>query len=1648
MGDSYRIKTELGINKSINVQLDQEFEFLEILSLKIQQTDIYTRSCADYGVLVGRVTANNGFGLPNARVSIFIPIEEIDESNPLITSIYPYKSPNDKNEDGYRYNLLPYTPSYSKHSATGTLPSRSDVLTGGTAVEIYDKYYRFTTKTNDSGDYMIMGVPLGQQTIVMDVDLSDIGEFSLTPQDLIRIGLATEAQVAGNKFRASSDLNSLPQIINLVKNAEISPLWGDPEICDISINRLDFDLRDDANVDIQPTSVFMGSIFSTEDNFRLRSNRILGTELGCRPRDNMGNLCDLVPGPGQILAIRQTIQQDENGNPVLEVYELEQAGNVIDGDGTWIVELPMNLDYFITNEFGEKVISSDTTVGIPSKAKYRFKIKWQQSPGLSQQTRRASFLIPNVREYGWIDSGNDPNYSTNVAAKNKLKSSYYFGLDWNGYVTGFTSSERIQKLNEIIDCQDTFYEFKFNRVYTVSNLIDQYKKGGRGRFIGIKEIDDSSCNSTVNKFPANDGFKNFNLLFFIFSILMQVIQIVSIPLLIVTHVVAFVWNLLIRLKIWISSLIGLLILLNVFLSIKEAIKGFKEKSSAISFAAAATAAAATIVLAPLAIFFTIQSIAAATAAAAFFASAVQYAITAAKWGALLIGLNVIFRLVKSQPIKGFNLPVITYPDCESCECGASEVESENSSSSLGTLASQFSNPSLYYNNLVNTVTQIGISQENSDAVAGSFSSTIGGNNTTNNNNQVYKVMESEPGILATTAGGNEYFTYSKYIPFGERINNFNLRQKYFNGSNRISVSFDTDLNKHYDNTLILIYDAPLDSGTLLTFVDPLLTRDVNATYTGNTGAYVRGISGTPLNPGLSTYNVEYCDPNNQLNNLSVSYLLSTGSTLTNYKFPSDVEYFQVLTGITVSEASKIWNTSTVGSLPNIMNSGTEVILSQKLCLDERCKIFYWDPVTYPEIQIKDLFESFSEKYILILQRGVDPYSPIYNNKYGLGKLFGLANEDDLSITANTRLNIPIQKLPDSTISVQKFNNQNDIFYPSHFFRGNDTEFSAFTTSLVGYYGAYDALNRPQNSSTLNVNGVNCFVSSTTNDSWSSGIDEPAKYTTSEDLSGGAYYFVDGGQEPATTKITYFSSVLLPSLTANPMSITSRLKNVMRTDRLPSSDVLDGSSWDYNPSLLQQNLGFAVYVIDDEGGVIDTSNFSAGADIANPDIVGQYASANVFETLNTCSQTVSLGCYEGFGTDFQVNQDCADKDAVIGGCYRFLKRPLLDIGKDIRNFNEWAYRWRFFYGLCQGVLSQSFVNNWINGALYMYPIQINTIFDSQNKPLPPIFCKDVIYFESDTNNFYYRSSPFNEFTNKFVGKLATQVGSLNDLNLQSPTTIINLGMKDSFYNEIILGDGDTGAYVMNQMNPTSYGDPSDLINLFVISRITDEKFLQRIISGKDNGINQLFSRRDLRVDGDLAQLLSINSELGVIKFSPEFYQIIPNQLGPVEVLGTPSNPVVAVWFSSTTEDLQVKDYLTPGRINFRTNDNSVNYPYPYGIKSQIVPFYQWKLTNQNTIFGSELNDWATNYVDIVQDRYYQSQDRTSLETPNYFRPLTSSVSDLYARGYIFSVDAAGGYSTIGASSGRFIVGAPFHFYFGMVKGNSALDKFKTKYSVDE
>ena len=324
MPETIRLKTQVGVDREINVQLDQDFEQLEILSLKVRSEDVYTRMCADYGIVVGRVVANGGYGVPNVRVSVFVPLTEEDAQNEIIATLYPYTSFSDVNEDGYRYNLLPYSQQHSGHIPTGTFPTRNDVLTNPAVIEVYDKYYKFSVKTNGSGDYMIMGVPIGTHTLVMDCDLSDIGPFSQSPQDLIRMGRANAEQLDGVNFKSSSDLYSLPQIVNINQSVDVNPFWGQPEICQVNIARNDFDLRS-VGINIQPTSVFMGSLVTGIDDEAIEKN--------CKPPRDMGNLCNLSVGPGEIISVRQTIFQDTQGRPILEQGTLPQGGKVIDGDG-------------------------------------------------------------------------------------------------------------------------------------------------------------------------------------------------------------------------------------------------------------------------------------------------------------------------------------------------------------------------------------------------------------------------------------------------------------------------------------------------------------------------------------------------------------------------------------------------------------------------------------------------------------------------------------------------------------------------------------------------------------------------------------------------------------------------------------------------------------------------------------------------------------------------------------------------------------------------------------------------------------------------------------------------------------------------------------------------------------------------------------------------------------------------------------------------------------------------------------------------------------------------------------------------------------------------------------------------------------------
>ena len=424
---SIRIRTTPGGgDTSIGVKVTQEFDTIDFLSLKITQEDAYRNFCSDYGVIAGRVIANDGFGIQNAKISVFIPLSDEDAEDPNISFIYPYSTPLDKNGEGIRYNLLPNKgrlfrvvvlvpegrtpddyyanagvtafgtfkndcfiptspacnwqlapadlgepapPGYNKWMRkvvgsgpkvpVGTFPSKTEMLQSDVLLEVYDKYYRFTTTTNGSGDYMIFGVPLGQTTVHMDVDLSDAGSATLTAQDLINIGFPSSAfkdEGEGNySFKASTNLDELPQLETQNLSVDVVPFWGDLEQCEVGITRLDFNL----SKTISPSALLVFETFTNYGDYRVNknSNGIAGSP-GNATDDKYSNMALM-----QNLGVGvEAIAMNPNGR---DVSPLEYQ------DGKVIFPIPMYEKRKVTNEFGDIVDGDDTNgIGIPTAGKY------------------------------------------------------------------------------------------------------------------------------------------------------------------------------------------------------------------------------------------------------------------------------------------------------------------------------------------------------------------------------------------------------------------------------------------------------------------------------------------------------------------------------------------------------------------------------------------------------------------------------------------------------------------------------------------------------------------------------------------------------------------------------------------------------------------------------------------------------------------------------------------------------------------------------------------------------------------------------------------------------------------------------------------------------------------------------------------------------------------------------------------------------------------------------------------------------------------------------------------------------------------------------------------------------------------------------
>jgi len=1380
----------------------------------------------------------------------------------------------------------------------------------------------------------------------------------------------------------------------------------------------------------------------------------------------------------------------------------------------------------------------------------------------------------NIEEIPQTVTLNFTNYNYQYSL---FQRSYAFSLDWDDY----------PNKNEAIGCQDFFYEFNYNKVYTTAQLIDEYRKGtNRSRFLSIKEILDRSCDSEVNKFPINDGVRNFDLLYLIISILMLIFGIVGSILTVVYSIVKFLWN---NFAVYIAAFF-------------IAYSVYRVTSSVIVI------------------------IGMINLAGPVPGSILREILEAAIWLAVGTLTTVFFKKIISFKFSPFKLPMITYPDCSTCDCGSFDFGEAPAEGAFNTsILANINQPSYF-------APKVGSDNYTYGLINLGYGQVVAGRDDYDNEGATarqarYTFRNNEYWV---SNGPNETYNFS--LPLPERVNLYNTKGHYFEnlgGTNRIKVYpnyKDNDTSPtptpsyayYEDQPLVVLCDsgtlASYTAGTLVTFTSPSKDADINITGITKTkndlGTF--GVTGTTSLPGSKIINLQYANPNGTVNisanfnikqdlyktistkitnpnddgfktisngtsytlgdvnggtftvgtdlsyfigqkitilynstnyqkSVVVSYNKSTGElvfsgatevigngtysnweinigetvndvevtyldnnnvqqtvivkantnkTIYNqygsiditkynfvkfeessvcyapYIFPTDIEYYQVITGYTLENLKTIVGSNSIDSRSfyrRVVRGVTNVGYGFRGQDDDKpkpdddpCTLCYSqdDGVNIPLDYIPE--KDKDNLVVLFLMKGVDPYSPRQLTRIDVSVPLGLP-ENSVVVEGRYKLNEPIK----SGLSLPDYNSFTNnatasIYNTSKFFTpatGSGLwKFSAYTTYNHLLYSSYNG--KDVNNPIPATGGNNQYIQN-----------NPDGYFNNEYTMGGSLMIrTINNHDVAKNNIgkkgqqkdvgDYDFKYIVYNPTGSTMTISDNTKLVMRTDRLPRSD-----SFDYD-FVLAQNKSFSTYLVSDNGTSSQTlASVSNNSDFTRNDSVDfeQSYGASTTSVMSSfsCNTIIPLGAYQQTPKGPMTPKPLTDPvyytsgdreyQIVQNGCYVICAKDLA-ISSDLKSFSEWKSRFLMGFAICRNVFGMTFTNNWINGVLYMPGFQNDKIYPGIEVTNPTyVYCKEKMVFKEENNSFFYRSSPFNGST--FVGMQNKQVDDNfgNQYFLGNPTTIVDLGPKDNIIKNVCAQPEFQG-YVLDRLEATSFQGINDLIQFFIVSRLTNANFLQKILGSGDSSISELFSRPAQKIDGDFAQLNSINNEIGVVPFSPESYS-----QQNLFFLATPK-PVVGVFFSS---DTVTRDYISPGREIFVDTPTKFGYN-TFGHKTQVVPMYRWEIKQGDapapSIFGGEMNNWLTSPSDFYVTPY-QGIDR--LNDSTYFASEVKHPTG-QRPGYIYNSiplkDVNGnvtgftytGYTTppLNASN-KIVVGAPYHFYFGLKKGKTAFDIFVTK-----
>ena len=201
---------------------------------------------------------------------------------------------------------------------------------------------------------------------------------------------------------------------------------------------------------------------------------------------------------------------------------------------------------------------------------------------------------------------------------------------------------------------------------------------------------------------------------------------------------------------------------------------------------------------------------------------------------------------------------------------------------------------------------------------------------------------------------------------------------------------------------------------MVTFTNPDNITDINLTGASITNQF--GTNSITGNTQISTtVPITYI---NQNGNPQTTQVQITGSTDgKEYLFKTGLEYFQVITGMTLNQLDLTTNGIKLNNQPNPNSQLDTSNIIRKYILNKLQRITYKDnsgtgdngqfrnEVINPLTIIGDTWKNLE---IVFLVRGVDPYTDTQNIEYDLSRIFGYNFGQGPVVSGQFYMNVPIQ----------------------------------------------------------------------------------------------------------------------------------------------------------------------------------------------------------------------------------------------------------------------------------------------------------------------------------------------------------------------------------------------------------------------------------------------------------------------------------------------------------------------------------------------------------------------------------------------------------------------------------------------------------------